>query len=122
MVRKLIIIPGENITKGKQKAGFTPRRKRFLTGLVMALCIGGVICIFSYFNLLSSLQLRTGDLLFLSEKISPGSPANNKIVIVGIDDKSLTQLGQFQSFYALRHRAIYTRLIYRRGNLAPCSN
>jgi adenylate cyclase len=73
----------------------------------MALFISGVICISSYFNLLSSLQLRTGDLLFLSEKISLGNPTNDKIVIVGIDDKSLTQLGQFQSW----SRNDYARVI-----------
>jgi adenylate cyclase len=97
MVKELIRILRDIRAKGMKRKGLTPRGKRFVTGMVIALGISALLCLSFYFNLLSSLQLRTGDLLFLSEKISRGNPANDKIVIVGIDDKSLTEMGQFQS-------------------------
>jgi adenylate cyclase len=74
----------------------TPRRKRLFTGLTIALGLGIAMSLaysFSVFSL--NLELRTGDLLFQPQAQDPGA---SKIVIVGIDDKSLADLGQFQSW------------------------
>ena len=80
------------------KTEMTPKRKRFATGLVIALGLSAVMGLSFYLNLFSSLPLRTNDLLFQSHKISEGGSSDGKIVIVGIDDKSLAGLGQFQSW------------------------
>ncbi len=48
------------------KTEMTPKRKRFATGLVIALGLSAVIGISFYLNIFSSLSLRTNDRLFQS--------------------------------------------------------
>jgi adenylate cyclase len=75
--------------------GMTPRRKRLFTGLAIALGLGVVMGLAYNFSLFSSLDLRTSDLLFQPKTQDATS---RKVVIVSIDDKSLADLGQFQSW------------------------
>jgi adenylate cyclase len=73
----------------------TPRQKCLVSGLSIALGLGVALASCFYLNFLSTLQLRASDLLFLTQT---QSSADSKIAIVGIDDKSLADLGQFQSW------------------------
>ena len=87
--------------------GMTPRRKRLFTGLAIALGLGVVMGLFYNFNLFSSLDLRTSDLLF---QPNTRDTSAGKIVIVSIDDKSLADLGQFQSWPRSNYAAVVDSL------------
>lgn len=80
------------------------RRTRFLTGLVLAITIGAALCIVFYLNLLYSMQLQSSDFLFKGANINQSKESEGKVVVVGIDDKSLEQLGHIslwlRSYYA----------------------
>lgn len=71
------------------------KRNRFLAGLVIATAIGAAFCLAFYFNLLYSMHLQTGDFLFRTANLHQTTGPEEKIVIVGIDDESLEQLGRF---------------------------
>ena len=80
------------------------RKKRFLTGMLIAVLTGIVCCIVFQFNLFYGMQLRSTDFLFRTATNQPVTTQENKIVIVAIDDKSLDQLGHFltwpRTYYA----------------------
>jgi adenylate cyclase len=79
------------------------KTKRFLWGLLVAACIGGILCIAFYFNLLSSVQLQSTDFLFKTGDLRQNANPVADIVIVGIDEKSLAQLGHFPSWSRANH-------------------
>jgi len=71
------------------------KRKRFLTGLIVAITIGIAFCLAFNFDLLYTMQLQSSDFLFRGANLNQSKELDNKIVVVGIDDKSLEQLGRF---------------------------
>ncbi len=83
------------------------KRKRFLFGLAVAATIGAVFCLAFYANLLYSVQRQSSDFLFRAADLQQSSKPEKRIVIVGIDDKSLEQLGHF----SLWPRSHHTQLI-----------
>lgn len=74
------------------------KRKRFFTGLYVSACIGLLLCIALWFDLFSGLQIRSTDYFFKVGSIDKHSDSVERIVIVGIDDKSLDKLGQISSW------------------------
>ena len=85
----------------------SPRRKRFLTGLLIATSVGVVSCLAFGLNLLSTAQLRSSDFLFGAANAIKNEEQDGKVVIFAIDDESLDQLGRF----SLWPRTHYARLI-----------
>ncbi|MEJ2740576.1 MAG: CHASE2 domain-containing protein, partial [Dehalococcoidia bacterium] len=79
-------------------------KKRFLTGMLIAVITGIVCCVAFQFNLFYGMQLRSTDFLFRTASNQTVTPQDNKIVIVAIDDKSLDQLGHYltwpRTYYA----------------------
>jgi len=86
------------------------KRKRFLGGILIAAAIGAVFCLSSFFNLFYGLQLQSGDLFFKAAKLSPRASPDEHIVIVAIDDKSLSQLGLFESWPRSYHSQLIDTL------------
>jgi adenylate cyclase len=85
-----------------------PKRKRNIYGLMIAILTGAVFCLLFEANCFSSLQLQSSDFFFKSASYQEKNNANNSsIVIIGIDDKSLEQLGRFSSW----PRSYYARLV-----------
>lgn len=70
------------------------RRKRLLAGMAVAICVGGVVCLAFCLNLLWGVQLRGSDFLFKGGSLGQSGEPVEEIVVVGIDDKSLEELGQ----------------------------
>ena len=87
------------------------RRRRFLIGLAITFSIGVVFCLAFYLNLLYGLQQQGSDLYFRAANLNQETEPQERIIIVGIDDKSLEQLGHF----SLWPRSYYAQLI---GTLA----
>lgn len=83
------------------------KRRRFLVGLAVAISIGAVFCIAFGFNLLYGVQLQSSDFLFRAASLNQNGELEEKIVVIGIDDKSLEQLGRFASW----PRSHYANLI-----------
>lgn len=75
-------------------------------GLAIALCTGIAFCIAFQLNLFNGLQLLAGDILFKTPSVTQ-QHSESKIVIIGIDEKSLEQLGRF----TLWPRSHYAHLI-----------
>jgi adenylate cyclase len=82
-------------------------RKHFLAGLAIAFSIGVVFCLAFCLNLLYGLQQRSGDFLFRAADLYQETEPQERIIIVGIDNKSLAQLGHFP----LWSRSHYAQLI-----------
>jgi len=80
------------------------KRKRVPVGLIVAFSIGVTFCLAFSFGLLHTSQQRSGDFLFQAAKLYQKAEPDDKIVLVGIDDKSLGQLGHLlswpRSYYA----------------------
>ena len=80
------------------------KRKRVPVGLIVAFSIGVAFCLAFSFGLLHTSQQRSGDFLFQAAKLYQKAEPDDKIVLVGIDDKSLGQLGHLlswpRSYYA----------------------
>jgi len=93
------------------------KRNRFLGGIVIATAIGAVLCLAFYFDLLHSMQLRTGDFLFRAPNLDQRTGLEEMIVIVGIDDKSLDQLGRFSSWSRSYHAQLIDRLAEARARV-----
>jgi adenylate cyclase len=83
------------------------KRNRLLAGLAIAAAIAAVFCLAFHFDLLYGLQQQSSDLLFPVANLYQEKMPEGKIVIVGIDDKSLAQLGHFARW----SRAHYARLV-----------
>ncbi len=87
--------------------GGLSRKRRFLGGALIALAIGTLFCLMTYFNLFHRVQLQSGDLLYRAASLQEGAQPSEKIAIIAIDDKSLEQLGHFASW----PRSYHARLI-----------
>lgn len=74
------------------------RNRRILTGLLITIALGIAFCLISHFSLLHGIQLQVSDNLFKAANLTPGAEPVSDIVIVGVDDKSLGELGQFSSW------------------------
>ena len=83
------------------------KKKRFIAGLGVAFAIGGFLCVAHMFDLLSGWQLQSGDFLFQTGNLHQEAESAGEIVVVGIDEKSLKELGQLQSW----PRSYYAQLI-----------
>jgi len=83
------------------------RNKRFLLGVATAISIGVVFCLAFCLNLLYGMQQQSADFLFRAANLYHEAEPQGKIIVVGIDDKSLEQLGHF----SLWPRSHYARLI-----------
>jgi len=80
------------------------KRRRFLVGLVVVAAIGAAFCLAFYLDLLYSVQRQSSDFLFRAANLYQGTETPEKIVVVGIDDKSLEQLGHL-SLWPRSHHA-----------------
>lgn len=83
------------------------RRRRFLIGLAVTLGIGLVFCLAFGLNLLYGWQQQGSDLYFRAANLYQEKEPEEKVVIVGIDDRSLEKLGHF----SLWPRSYYAQLI-----------
>jgi adenylate cyclase len=83
------------------------RRKRFLVGLAVAISIGVVFCIAFSLNLLYGMQQRSSDFPFRAANLYQEAEPEGEVIVVGIDDESLEQLGRF----SLWPRSHYAQLI-----------
>jgi adenylate cyclase len=86
------------------------KRKRTFTGLGIAAVIGIVLCLAFSFNLLSRMQLQSSDFLFKVGGASSAAGSAERIVIVGIDDKTLQELGHFPSWPRYYYADVIDRL------------
>jgi adenylate cyclase len=82
-------------------------RSRLFAGLLIAVAIGLICSLLSYFQLFHNLSEQTGDLLYRGQNSDRLTDSAGKIVVVAIDDSSLAELGRFSSW----PRSFHTRLI-----------
>ena len=76
-----------------------PKRKRYIGGLTIAALVASLFCLLYGLNAFITFQMQSNDFFFKPSSYQGSeSPSQNKIVIIGIDDKSLNQLGQFSSW------------------------
>lgn len=77
--------------------------------IVMAVALGtGMLCCLAFMgNMFDSMNLYSSDILFRTSAGYETTDSSDKIVIVGIDDKSLQELGRI----SLWPRAYYARLV-----------
>lgn len=83
------------------------KRHRLLVGIAVAAVIGAAFCFAFTFNWLYRLQQQSSDLFFQAANLYQAKETEEKIVIVGIDNKSLAQLGNFAKW----PRSHYSQLI-----------
>lgn len=83
------------------------KRRRLLVVLVLAASIGAASGLALYFDLFHTLQQQTSDLSFQAANAYLESETEDRIAIVGVDDKSLDKLGRFAEW----PRSHYARLI-----------
>jgi adenylate cyclase len=106
-------LPGKVLiqnTMGERKLNFwgPSKRRRYIWGLTVALLAGGIFCLLFGLNVFSSFQLQSNDFFFRSVNYNATLESDSKeIVIIGIDDKSLDQLGRFSSW----PRSYYAQLV-----------
>ncbi len=83
------------------------RKSRLFTGLAIAAGVGLICCLAFSLNLFYTAQRQSEDFLFRAANLHQEAGAEERIVIIGIDDKSLAELGQF----SLWPRTYYAKLI-----------
>jgi CHASE2 domain-containing sensor protein len=83
------------------------RRKRFVVGLIVATSIGAVLCVAFGFDLFYSMQLQSSDFLFKATNPVFSKEPDDRVIVIGIDDKSLSELGKF----SLWPRSHYAQMI-----------
>ena len=81
-------------------------------GLIISGSIGILFCLALGLNLLNSLQLRSNDFFFQAAQYNKSSEIDPTIVIVGIDDKSIQELGKYSSW----PRSFYSQIIDELSN------
>jgi len=86
------------------------RRRRFIAGILIGVCIGVSLCLAYSFNLLSGVQLQSSDFLYKVASPNRDPAQQDKIVIVAIDDRSLEQLGHFPSWPRSYHADVIDML------------
>lgn len=85
----------------------SPKRRRLLRGLVVAMSVGAVVCAAFCLNLFSGVQLQSTDFFFKAANLQQSGEMDEKIMVIGVDDKSLDQLGRFSTWT----RSYYAELI-----------
>ena len=83
------------------------KKKRFSVGLLIAMTVGLICCLISYFQLFYTVNQQSGDLLYRGQVSNYLTDTAQKIVIVAIDDSSLGELGRFSSW----PRSFHAKLI-----------
>ncbi len=86
------------------------KKKRFLLGLITVIAIGVTFSLVSHFNLLYGVQLRSNDFVFQAADLYQSAEPAEEIVVVGIDDYSLEQLGHFSLWPRSYHAQLIDRL------------
>lgn len=86
------------------------RKRRFVTGLAIAIVIGSLYCLISHFDLFHGMQQQSSDILFKAAALNSGSEPADDIVIIGIDDRSLDELGRFSSWPRSYHAHVVDAL------------
>lgn len=79
------------------------KKRRLLSGLIVAAVIGAALCLAFAADGLLRVQLQCGDLLLRAGNLHQAAAVNEAIVIVGIDDKSLEELGRFSHWPRCHH-------------------
>jgi adenylate cyclase len=85
----------------------SPKKRHFLLGVGIAISIGAIFCLLFSADLMHSIQLRSNDVLFQTGSYHQASQTDKSIVVIGIDDKSLDQLGRFSSW----PRSYYAKVV-----------
>ncbi|MFH1169731.1 MAG: adenylate/guanylate cyclase domain-containing protein, partial [Chloroflexota bacterium] len=86
------------------------KRKRFLRGLAICAAIGAAFSLAFYFHLLYSLQQQSSDFLFRAAELRTETSPDEQIIVVGIDDDSLAQLGHISSWPRSHYASLIDRL------------
>ena len=76
----------------------TKRKKRFISGVLIATAIGLLVCIISELSLLHGLHLKSSDFLYGTMEPDIDEITDSPILIAAIDNESLAQLGRFSSW------------------------
>lgn len=83
------------------------QRRRILMGTALALGIGLVLAGAYAFQFLHSLQLASSDFLFRARNLALNPLLQERIVVIGIDDATLSQMGRLGSW----PRTYYARVV-----------
>lgn len=86
------------------------RKRRFLIGLAVAALIGALFSLAFSLDLLYTLQRQSNDFFFQAANFSPKAEPNDKVIIIGIDNKSLTQLGRISSWSRSHYAQVIDKL------------
>ncbi len=82
------------------------RKHRMLSGLAAALAISLVVCLAAGLDVFHGVRTLLSDQLFKAAAVQRDTPAAGDIVIVAIDDHSLTELGEFSSWPRTYHASL----------------
>ena len=88
----------------------TKKKKRFFKGFLIAITVGLLCCVISYFQLFYTINQQSSDLLYRGQASNYLLDTAKKIVIVTIDDSSLEELGRFSSWPRSFHTKLLTTL------------
>ncbi|MEE8470972.1 MAG: adenylate/guanylate cyclase domain-containing protein [Dehalococcoidia bacterium] len=82
------------------------RTRRLLRVLLVAICVGVGLSVAFSLNLLWGVQLQSSDFLFKAGNLGESTVPAEEIVVIGIDDKSLEQLGHLPSWPRSYHARV----------------
>ncbi len=74
------------------------RKRRFVTGMVVAACIAATLCLAHSLGLFWGVQLESNDFLFRAGGLGGSPEPVEAVVVVGIDNESLDELGHLASW------------------------
>ncbi len=83
------------------------RRKRLLRGMAIAVCVAAAFSLAYSLGLFWGIQLQSNDFLFQAGSMGDGDASEEPVMIVGIDDRSLDELGHLNTW----SRADYAELV-----------
>ncbi|MDO8568391.1 MAG: adenylate/guanylate cyclase domain-containing protein [Dehalococcoidales bacterium] len=86
------------------------KTRHVFTGLLTALTIGLAFSLMFQFNLFHGVQLQSGDFFFRAPGLSAKTDPAPNVLIVGIDDRSLAELGNFSSWPRSYHARVIDKL------------
>jgi adenylate cyclase len=84
--------------KEKFKSFIFSKRNRYIWGLLISASAGLCVCLALGFNLFSNLQLQSNDFFFKAAHYNQSSENDAAVAIVGIDDKSIQELGKYSNW------------------------
>ncbi len=87
------------------------RKKRFIAGLVTAGAVGLAFCLVSHFDLLHQTRLQSNDFFFKAADVGTASDPDSPIVIVGIDDGTMEQMGSLSTWSRSYHADLIDNLV-----------